>query len=90
MPGIFGARAPLTADLILLLELIVFAILIIGITFGLRKTGRSFKTHGRIMSGMIAIHIIGILLFMVPSLVVNFSAQAAPLHATMTWPRPPI
>jgi len=74
MPGIFGTNAPLAADLSLLLQLIIFVILILGIRFGRKKTLDGLKTHGRIMTGTVALHTIGILLVMVPSLVMNFPA----------------
>lgn len=74
MSGILGTRASLSADLDLLLQLIVLVVLIVGVKFGKEKTERSLKTHGNVMIAAVVLNAIGVLLVMLPSFVTNLSA----------------
>ena len=79
MSGLFGTRAPLASDLNLILQLIILAILLIGVRFGKKKTAKSLKAHGRVMTLAVALNAVGILLVMLPSFVIIVSKVLNPL-----------
>jgi uncharacterized membrane protein YozB (DUF420 family) len=79
MSGIFGTRAPLASDLNLILQLIILAILLVGVRFGKKKTAKSLKAHGRVMTLAVALNAVGILLVMLPSFVIIVSKVLNPL-----------
>ena len=74
MSGIFGTRAPLASDLNLILQLIILAILLVGVRFGKNKTAKGLKAHGRVMTLAVGLNAVGILLAMLPSFVIIVSA----------------
>jgi len=79
MSGIFGTSAPLASDLNLILQLIILAILLVGVRFGKKKTATSLKAHGRVMTLAVALNTVGILLVMLPSFVIIVSEVLNPL-----------
>jgi len=84
MSGILGTRAPLASDLNLILQLIILAILLVGVRFGKKKTAKSLKTHGTVMTLAVALNAIGILLVMLPSFVIIVSEVLNPLTIGFT------
>ena len=64
--GLFNPNAPLSADLTLLLQIVIFLVLLAG--FGMAKAKRDFTKHGAIMGVAVALHTISIFIVMVPSL----------------------
>lgn len=81
MPGILGTKAPLTSDINLLLQAIIFVILIVGSEFVKEKPGAGRKKHKNLMTVAVALNIIPIILVMVPSFLSYFSGplQALPI-----------
>jgi len=73
MSGIFGTRALLVTDLNLLLQIVVLIILFVGLKFGRTKTKDSLRTHGRLMTLMVILNLVGTLTVMIPSFVLSFS-----------------
>lgn len=73
MSGLFGASAPMTSDLNLLLQILIFVLLVVGTKFGRKKTKSSLQIHGRIMTVAVGLNAIAILLVMGPSLLLAFN-----------------
>jgi uncharacterized membrane protein YozB (DUF420 family) len=68
--GIFNPNAPFSVDLNLLIQIIIFAILIISLVF---KSKKNYAKHGTGMGIALALNTVSVLLVMVPSL---FSMQS--------------
>jgi hypothetical protein len=71
MSGIFGTKASPQADVNLILQIAIIIILIAG-----RRLAKNRKllTHGRLMAALVILHSVAIVLIMVPSFLINFSA----------------
>jgi len=73
MSGLFGTGAPITSDLNLLLQILIFVLLAVGSKFGRKKTKISLKRHERVMKTAVGLNTISIFLIMGPSLLANFN-----------------
>jgi len=77
MSGFFGTRASLPSDLNILLQIVVLVMLFVGFKLGKTKTDKSLKDHGRLMTVMVILSLIGTVTVMLPSFVTNFSLVLA-------------
>ncbi|MGQ9468315.1 MAG: hypothetical protein ACUVTD_00560 [Nitrososphaerales archaeon] len=77
--GFLGTRAGLSADLNLIMQIIILAILIIGIGYAKKK---NFLVHGRIQTVAVILQTILIFTVMLPSLIINFGIVLAELYLT--------
>lgn len=64
--GLFNPNAPVSADVTLLLQIVIFVALFAG--FVMARTRRSFMKHGAIMGVAVVLHTISIFMVMAPSL----------------------
>jgi len=74
MSGVFGTRASVLSDVNLVLHIVLLAILLVGFRLGKKKTGGDIRTHGRLMTILVALNGLSILLVMGPSLFLNLGA----------------
>jgi len=81
MSGIFGTRATPASDLNLLLQIVILIILLVGFRFGKTKTDESLKKHGRLMTLMVILSLIGIVTVMLPSFVSSIVSPWTIVHA---------
>lgn len=77
--GFLGTRAGLPADVNLMIQIIILAILITGIGFAKKK---NFVLHGRIQTVAVFLQTILIFTVMLPSLILNFGVVLAELYST--------
>jgi uncharacterized membrane protein YozB (DUF420 family) len=68
-----------------LLQIVVLILLFVGFRSGRIKTAGGLKTHGRLMSLMVILNIIGVLTVMIPSFIGGFSTVSAEL-STIGFP----
>jgi uncharacterized membrane protein YozB (DUF420 family) len=69
--GFLGNSAPIPADLNLIAQIIVLALLLAGAS--LAKVSE-FKLHGRLMLSAIAFQFVAVFVWMLPSLIINIGA----------------
>ena len=64
--GLFNPNATLSADLTMLLQIVIFFVLFAG--FGMAKAKRDFAKHGAMVGVAVALHTVSIFMVMMPSL----------------------
>jgi uncharacterized membrane protein YozB (DUF420 family) len=75
--GLFNANAPLFADLNLLLQIIIFVMLVGGVTAA--RFRREFHRHGAVMGVAVLLNTLSIAVVMIPSLLSFRGLLSAPL-----------
>jgi uncharacterized membrane protein YozB (DUF420 family) len=83
--GLLGTNAPIEKDINLIIQVIMFLILILGISY---KNKKIFKIHGKLMGFALTLHILSFLIVMLPAFYLSFDyfiMTTSDMRVQITW-----